>query len=73
MSQVWRMVNQSSKGILQKKKKNLRSGFYREELEEERSQLPVVWKQINSICLFEGTDYLPDTTSKIGQWKNYKI
>ena len=48
-----------------KKRKNLRSGLYREELQEVRSQLPVIWKQISAICIFEGTDYLPDTTSNL--------
>ena len=47
------------------KKKNLRNGLHKEELQEVRSQVPVIWKQINAICLFEGTDYLPDTTAKI--------
>ena len=60
----------SSKGIsllksFCRKKLNLINGLHREDLELVRSRMPVLWKHINEICLYEETDYLPETTSKL--------
>ena len=44
-----------------RKKLNLINGLHREDLELVRSR----WKHINEICLYEETDYLPETTSKL--------
>ena len=48
-----------------KQKIDVRNGKHKTELDLLRSQMPVMWRLLNSICVFNDSNFLPNDISKI--------